>query len=78
MSMIATNRSFDDVKRCQEEGCGYPAHRSSQLFGRGPYCAYHECHKLIDAMLSSKDDDDVTELMPELFMWIERARLEAK
>lgn len=78
--MIATNRSFDDVNRCQlvHGGfrCNEPAHPLSELLD-GPFCAQHECHALVDAMLASTDDD-VTELMPELYIWIERARLEAK
>lgn len=77
MSMIATNRSFDDVKRCSAEGCNEPAHELSELLN-GPYCAQHECVAILTIILCSKDDDDVTELMPELFIWIERARMEAK
>lgn len=75
--MIATNRSFDEHRTCNADGCSDSAHQLSEL-RNGPFCAHHECHKLVDAMLFATDDDDVTELMPELSIWIERARLEAK
>lgn len=74
--MIATNRSFDEQPVCSE--CfSHPSHPLSEMHA-GPFCASCECLALVDAMLNSTDDDDVTELMSELSIWIERARLEAK